>query len=78
MFNINFANDWIRTADLWSWKQPLYQLSHNHFPSCLCRTVFWIIQFLLFLALKLFPSVGVKLGSRLILFGNSATLVLRV
>ena len=25
-----FANDWIRTADLWNWKRPLYQLSHNH------------------------------------------------
>ena len=30
MFNINFANDWIQTADLWYRKQPLYQLSHNH------------------------------------------------
>ena len=27
-----FADDWIRTADLWHWKRPLYQLSHNHFP----------------------------------------------
>ena len=32
MFNINFTNDWIRTVDLWYQKQPLYQLSHNHFP----------------------------------------------
>ena len=32
MFNINFADDWIQTADLWNRKQPLYQLSHNHFP----------------------------------------------
>ena len=32
MFNINFADDWSRTADLWYQKQPLYQLSHNHFP----------------------------------------------
>ena len=24
MFNINFADD------LWYWKRPLYQLSHNH------------------------------------------------
>ena len=32
MFNINFANDWIRTADLWCRKRPLYQLSHNHCP----------------------------------------------
>ena len=28
----NFADDWIRTADLWHRKRPLYQLSHNHFP----------------------------------------------
>ena len=27
-----FAEDWIRTADLWNWKRPLYQLSHNHCP----------------------------------------------
>ena len=27
MFNINFADFWIWTADLWHWKQPLYQLS---------------------------------------------------
>ena len=32
MFNINFAYDWIQTADLWYQKPPLYQLSHNHFP----------------------------------------------
>ena len=32
MFNINFAVDWIRTADLWYHKQLLYQLSHNHCP----------------------------------------------
>ena len=31
-FNINFDNGWIRTADLWCWKQQLYQLSHNHCP----------------------------------------------
>ena len=30
MFNINFADDWIRTADLWYLKRPLYQLSLNH------------------------------------------------
>ena len=30
--NIKFADDWIRTADLWYQKRPLYQLSHNHFP----------------------------------------------
>ena len=26
------ADDWIRTADLWNWKRPLYQLSHYHCP----------------------------------------------
>ena len=30
--SINFADDWIRTADLWYQKRPLYQLSHNHCP----------------------------------------------
>ena len=36
MFNINFANDWSRTADLWYRKRPLYQLSHNHNFKVLC------------------------------------------
>ena len=31
MFNITFADDWSRTADLWYQKRLLYQLSHNHF-----------------------------------------------
>ena len=30
IFNKIFADDWIRTADLCSCKQILYQLSHNH------------------------------------------------
>ena len=28
-----FADDWIRTMDLWNMKQLLYQLSHNHFQN---------------------------------------------
>ena len=32
MFNINFADDWIQTIDIWYWIRQLYQLSHNHFP----------------------------------------------
>ena len=32
IFDINFADDWSRTLDLWYRKRPLYQLSHNHFP----------------------------------------------
>ena len=28
----NFSDDRIRTADLWYWKLPLYQLSHNCCP----------------------------------------------
>ena len=32
MFNINIANDWIQTADLWYQKELLYELSHNHCP----------------------------------------------
>ena len=27
-----FADDWIRTVDLWNRKRPVYQLSHNHCP----------------------------------------------
>ena len=33
LFNKSFANDWIRTTDLWCWRRLLYQLSHNHCPS---------------------------------------------
>ena len=31
MININkiIADNWIRTADPWYWKQPLHQLSHT-------------------------------------------------
>ena len=32
MYKINFADDWIQTADLRTRKRPLYQLSHNHCP----------------------------------------------
>ena len=31
--SINFADDWIRTTDLWYRKQPLYQLSRNLCPT---------------------------------------------
>ena len=37
-----FADDWIRTADLWNKKQPLYQLRHNHCPSFTFRTDYWV------------------------------------
>ena len=30
MFKIYFADNRIRTADLWNRKRPLYQLNHNH------------------------------------------------
>ena len=37
------ADDWIQTADLWKWKRPPYQLSHNHSPNqlilCLSFTI---------------------------------------
>ena len=32
MFNINVADDWVRTTDFWYLKLLLYQLSHNHCP----------------------------------------------
>ena len=46
MFNINFANDWIRTPVLLHWKRPLYQLSHIHCPTS---------QVNLYCPLELFP-----------------------
>ena len=36
-FNINFANGWIQTGDLWNRKRPLYQLIQNH---CLVQVFF--------------------------------------
>ena len=33
---LNFADEFIRTADLWYRKRPLCQLSHNHCPRQLC------------------------------------------
>ena len=30
------ADDWIRTADLWCRKRPLYQPRHNHCPQFYC------------------------------------------
>ena len=41
MFNIFFASVWIETTDLWNWKQPLFQLSHNHCPV----VVNWFLTF---------------------------------
>ena len=38
----NIANCWIWTADLWCWKRPLYQLSHNHYPiDNVCWVTMW-------------------------------------
>ena len=37
MFNINLADAWFRTADLWSQKQLLHQLSHNRIESKLVQ-----------------------------------------
>ena len=33
MFKYKFADDWSQTPDLWYQKRPLYQPSHNHFPT---------------------------------------------
>ena len=38
MFNINFADVWIRTADLFYRKQQSYQLSHIHFAQFFCKS----------------------------------------
>ena len=34
------SDDWIRTADLWCLKWPLYQLSHNHCPTLMLINCF--------------------------------------
>ena len=46
-----FCDDWIRTADLWCQKQPLYQLRHNHFPTFICKDIL-IRRFRIFLAFE--------------------------
>ena len=62
-YSINFANGWIRTADLWYRKQLLYQLSHNH-----CPTILYLLHISIKCVLpkvelseKIFPS---KLGTK--------------
>ena len=40
----NFANDQIWTADLWRWKQPLCQLSHNHCLFFVWKSMSWTIS----------------------------------
>ena len=44
-----FADDWIRTADLWCRRRPLYQLSHNHCPSApsLMYVIVWYTIYML-------------------------------
>ena len=44
MYTINFADDGIRTADLWCPKRSLCRLSHNHYPKKLYLKPFleWI------------------------------------
>ena len=37
LFRIWQKFDWIRTTDLWCWKQLLNRLSHNHCPYFSCR-----------------------------------------
>ena len=48
MFNINFADDWSQTADVWYPKQPLFQLSHNHFPITFSLTKLMTIMHIAF------------------------------
>ena len=39
-------NDWIWTADLWYWKQPLCQLSHDYCPNFYLITYLYYFQFI--------------------------------
>ena len=43
-FNINFANDGIRTSDPWCRKRLLCQLSHNHCPKAFLNKLFHTIS----------------------------------
>ena len=42
---IFFAEDWIRTMDIWNWKRPLYQLSPFHCPPSVCA--FYVLTYTL-------------------------------
>ena len=42
MSDLKFTDDWIQTVDLWRWKRPLYQLSHNHCPALNMVTSWWL------------------------------------
>ena len=52
--SINFANGWIRTADLWYRKQPLYLLSHTTAQEWIFFN--WII--IKSFVARIFPSQG--------------------
>ena len=58
MFIINFAIGWIRTTDLWYWKRPLCQLSHNQCPQ---RSLSFSLIRTLFLCLSLVRSLSISL-----------------
>ena len=40
-FIIKSCGDWIWTSELWYWKRPLCQLSHNHFLQVVFRALVW-------------------------------------
>ena len=47
LIETKFADGWIRIADLWCLKQPLYQLSHSHCPKTTFLTLYthyWTTQ----------------------------------
>ena len=55
--NINFADDWIRTMDLWCQKRLLYQLSYTHCPNSFSiSSPLSLLLFLSFFSLSLFFS----------------------
>ena len=58
--SINFADDWIQTADLWYWKRPLYQLSHNHCPKQ------YLLNFLSVNFIFIFSLGGIRIKCALI------------
>ena len=55
----------IRTADLWSRKQPLYQLSHNHCPPSDILFLKWAIPGLFFVYCRSFQTKSIQFYNKL-------------
>ena len=55
MFTINIYDYWLRTADLWCWMHPLFQLSHNFYPK-IQHCTHWIFLSIINLARQVWQN----------------------